>query len=92
MDRGTADRDAFLRKACGGDEGLRREVESLLGSERAADSSSAMLTRRQTAPYQICALLGAGGMGEVYRARDTMLNRDVALNVLNRNGYRRCRA
>src|SRR5687768_6968690 len=32
--------------------------------------------------YEIIALIGAGGMGEVYRARDTRLNRDVALKVL----------
>lgn len=33
-------------------------------------------------PYEISALIGAGGMGEVYKARDTRLNRDVAVKIL----------
>src|SRR5580700_6806719 len=36
----------------------------------------------QLGPYKIIALIGAGGMGEVYRARDTRLLRDVAIKVL----------
>ena len=35
-------------------------------------------------PYELTAAIGAGGMGEVFRARDTKLNRDVAIKVLAR--------
>jgi eukaryotic-like serine/threonine-protein kinase len=42
----------------------------------------ALISGTKLGPYQIQALIGAGGMGEVYRARDTRLNRSVAVKIL----------
>ena len=41
-----------------------------------------LITGTRLGPYEIVAPIGAGGMGEVYRAKDTKLNRDVAIKVL----------
>ena len=54
-----------------------------------------LTTGSRLGPYEITAAIGAGGMGEVYRARDTQLGRDVAIKVLpsflsaDPNGLRR---
>jgi serine/threonine protein kinase len=91
-------RVSFLAAATEGDEELRREVESLLVSgasspgfldepvqtdgvaARVADAAS--LSGRRIGTYSVHERIGAGGMGEVYRAHDSKLHRDVALKVL----------
>ena len=89
-------RAAYLAEACGGNEALRREVESLLASEThaknfletpavlLADTGARRLAGQRVGPYQITSWIGAGGMGEVYRARDATLGRDVAIKILPR--------
>jgi len=43
----------------------------------------ALASGTQLGPYEVQSRLGAGGMGEVYRVRDSRLNRDVALKILS---------
>src|SRR5581483_6726266 len=83
-------RPAFLAQACSRDDSLRQEVESFIGSAEQADSqllqSSALEVRLRKGAllgdYEVQSLLGAGGMGEVYCARDMRLERQVAIKIL----------
>ena len=50
--------------------------------ERPAVERVGLESGTKLGPYEILALLGAGGMGEVYQAHDTKLGRDVVIKVL----------
>jgi serine/threonine protein kinase len=77
LDRDPASRAAFLDGACGDDGELRNEIESLL----AEPATVVLKAGARLGPYQIEALIGEGGMGKVYRARDTRLGRTVAVKI-----------
>src|SRR5215471_9366850 len=89
------ERLAYVASACGSHGGLRGEVERMLASHRAAPdflaTPAGMVTEtrapqslegQRIGPYLLSSRIGAGGMGVVYKARDTRLDRTVAIKVL----------
>src|SRR5687767_8010613 len=88
LERPPHERAMFLRTECN-DEEICREVESLLAASLLASGvfatslppTGTLATGMVLGNYRVEQSIGRGGMGEVYRARDTKLGRDVALKV-----------
>ena len=89
------ERRAWVAEACGADRALALRVEDLIAAHERANGflegpapmlellTAPDLAGRRIGPYQLLSRVGAGGMGDVYKARDTRLDRTVAIKVIS---------